>query len=75
MKYIKLFENFINEFLGSETITKPAPVKEPGIKPATRPKPGPIPTKRPFKTPEPAKAEAEDVINRLKNLESTNEEL
>lgn len=69
MKHIKLFEQYM-----AEPMVKPAPVKEPGVRPATRPKPGPVPTKRPFKQPEPAKAQAEDVINRLKRLEQ-NEEL
>ena len=75
MKHIKLFEQFVTEFTMAEPMVKPAPVKEPGVKPATRPKPSPIPGKRPFKQPEPAKAQAADVIERLKILESTNEEL
>jgi hypothetical protein len=52
--------------------TKPAPTK-PATRPSTPSRPSPIPTKQPFKQPEPAKAEADDVIKRLKML--TNEEL
>ena len=52
--------------------TKPAPTK-PSTRPSTPSRPSPIPTKQPFKQPEPAKAEADDVIKRLKML--TNEEL
>jgi len=72
MKHIKLFEQFITEFYAAEPATKPAPTIAPP-KPATRPKPGPIPTKKPFKQPEPAKAQAEDVLDRLKELENDNE--
>jgi hypothetical protein len=50
--------------------TKPA---QPATRPSTPSRPSPIPTKQPFKQPEPAKAEADDVIKRLKML--TNEEL
>lgn len=74
MQHIKLFEQFIAEFTMTEPAVKPAPVREPSTRPATRPKPSPIPSKQPFKQPEPAKAQAEDVIARLKSLES-NEEL
>jgi hypothetical protein len=74
MKHIKLFEQFLTEFTMAEPMVKPAPVREPGVRPATRPKPGPIPGKRPFKQPEPAKAQAEDVLDRLKRLDK-NEEL
>ncbi len=73
MQHIKLFEQFIAEFSMAEPMVKPAPVKEPSTRPATRPKPGPIPSKQPFKKPEPAKAQAEDVIARLKSLESDEE--
>lgn len=72
MKHIKLFEQFITEFYAAEPVTKPAPTIAP-TRPATRPKPGPIPTKKPFKQPEPAKAQAEDVLDRLKELEDDNE--
>ena len=72
MKHIKSFEQFIGEFYAAEPATKPAPTIAP-TRPATRPKPGPVPTKRPFKKPEPAKAQAEDVINRLKELDIENE--
>jgi hypothetical protein len=74
MQHIKLFEQFIAEFSMAEPTVKPAPVKEPSTRPSTRPKPGPVPSKQPFKQPEPAKAQADDVITRLKRLES-NEEL
>ena len=47
--------------------TKPAPTK-PATRPSTPSRPSPIPTKQPFKQPEPAKADAEDVIKRLKML-------
>jgi hypothetical protein len=72
MKHIKLFEQFVTEFYAAEPATRPAPTIAP-TKPATRPKPGPIPTKKPFKQPEPAKAQAEDVLARLKELENENE--
>lgn len=74
MKHIKLFEQFLTEFTMAEPAVMPAPVKEPAVRPATRPKPSPIPTKKPFKQPEPAKAQAEDVLARLKRLDM-NEEL
>lgn len=57
----------------TQPLTKPAPTKTPVRKPMTPSRPSPIPTKQPFKAPEPAKADAEDVLKRLKYL--TDEEL
>lgn len=67
-----LSSDAVNEFRMAEPAVKPKPTTAP---PKTRPqtRPGPIPTKQPFKQPEPAKADAEDVIKRLKAL--LNEEL
>lgn len=72
MKHIKLFEQFMTDVYAAEPATKPAPTKVP-TKPKPKPRPGPIPKKRPFERPEPAKAQAEDVINRLKELEQDDE--
>ena len=63
----------ILEFFMDGPLVKPAPTKTPVRKPMTPSRPSPIPSKQPFKAPEPAKAEAEDVLKRLKYL--TDEEL
>lgn len=64
----------MTDVYAAEPATKPAPTKVP-TKPKPKPRPGPIPKKRPFERPEPAKAQAEDVINRLKELEQDDENL
>jgi hypothetical protein len=76
MRTIKLFEQFVEEFIAAEPSTAPAPtIAPPPTKPKTPTKPSPIPVKRPFPVTEPAKAELDEVIARLKKLVSADENI